>query len=62
MEKVVRKFSSFAEAEEAEIEEDLAIPPAKRIEILLELIHRVYPDASEQRLARVCRIIKRQES
>jgi hypothetical protein len=61
MEKVVRVFHSFAEAEASDIEQDLRIPPEERIGILLELQERMYPDASQQRFARVYRIIQREQ-
>jgi hypothetical protein len=56
MEKTVRIFGTFAEAEAADREEDLCISPERRIEILLELQRRIYPDALEQRLALVCQV------
>ena len=62
MKKVVRIFNSFAEADAADVEEDKSIPPESRIEILLELQERMYPDASQQRLARVHRVIQLERS
>ena len=56
MEKVVRIFNSFAEADAADIDEDMRMPPERRIANLLEIQERMYPDASQQRLARVYRI------
>jgi len=60
MEKTVRHFDSFRAKEAAEIEEDLEMSPEERIAIVLELRARVYPDAAQQGLARVYRIIERQ--
>ena len=56
VEKVVRIFHSFEEADAADVEEDLRLSPEERIAILLELQARMYPDAAEQRLTRVYRI------
>lgn len=60
MEKVARIFHSFAEAEAADADEDMRMTPEQRIAIVLELQTRVYPDAPQQRLARIHRIIKRE--
>ena len=62
MEKVIRVFHSFAEAEAAEIEEDRNMTPEQRIAIVLELQTRIYPDAPQQRLARVYRITQHERS
>ena len=62
MEKIVRKFGSFAEADAADIEEDLLIPQEQRISILLELQRRYYGDATEQGFARVYRITQLKQS
>lgn len=62
MERVLRRFRSFEEAERAEIEEDMKMTPSERVRLLLELVAQAYPNASEQRLERVCRIVKRQQS
>ena len=56
MEKIVRTFSSFAEADAADVEEDLRMAPEQRIAILLELQERMYPDAAKQRFERVYRV------
>ncbi len=60
MERTLRRFRSFEEAERAEIEEDMKMTPSERVRLLLELVTRVYPNLSEQRLERVCRIVKRE--
>jgi hypothetical protein len=60
MEKVIRKFASFQEAEAAEIEEDLAMTPEQRVAMVLELQARIYPNAAQQGFARVYRITQRE--
>jgi len=62
VEKTVRIFSSFKEADEAEAREHKAMSPDERIRLLIELRDRRHPDAAKQGLARVCRIIKREQS
>jgi hypothetical protein len=62
MEKIARVFHSFKDAEAAEIEEDRSMSPEQRVAIVLELQARYYPDASEQRFARVYRITQREQS
>jgi len=56
MEKVARIFKSFAEADAADVEEDLRMPPEQRISILLELQTRYFGDATQQGFAQVYRI------
>ena len=58
METVFRKFNSFAEADAAEHETYMRMTPQQRIQIVLELQKMWYPNATEQRLARVYRIVK----
>jgi hypothetical protein len=60
MERVARHFGSFEAAEAADIEEDVAMTPEQRVAMVLELQARFYPDASQQRLARVYRITQLQ--
>ena len=62
VEKTVRIFSSFKDADEASVREDMAMTPAERIRLVIELRDRRHPDAAKQGLARVCRIIKREQS
>ena len=62
MELVIRKFDSFEAAEPAEIEEDIAMPPEQRIEVLLAIRARLYDHADQQGFARVSRIIQRERS
>jgi len=40
----------------------MAMSPDERIRLVIELRDRRYPDAAKQGLARVCRIIKREQS
>ena len=47
---------TFEEADAANVEDDLRIPREQRIDILLQLQERMYPDAAEQRFTRVYRI------
>jgi hypothetical protein len=61
VEKVARKFRSFAEADKADRESYLSFTPEQRLEMLCDLIASAYPDEIKQRLERVCRVIKLQE-
>ena len=62
MEKVVRVFHSFKEADAADVAEDRAMTPEERVAIVFELQSRLYPDAAQQRFARVYRLTQRQQS
>jgi hypothetical protein len=62
MEKVVRIFASHAEADEAEALSDTQLSPDDRIRIAVELRDRRHPDAAQQGLARVCRIVELERS
>ena len=62
MEKVVRIFNSFAEADEADALFDSQLSPEERIQIAIDLRDVRYPDAAQQGLARVCRITKLEQS
>jgi hypothetical protein len=61
VEKVVRIFNSFAEADKADRESYQPFTPEQRLEMLCDLIASAYPDEIKQRLERVCRVIKLQE-
>jgi len=61
MEKAARVFRSFAEAGKADDEYYRSLSPEQRLEILLDLVKTQQSDEVEQRLERVCRIIKLQE-
>ena len=54
----VKKFSSFAEAEESDRQFYRGLTPDERLQILFELVRRGQ-DEAEPRLERVCRIVKR---
>jgi hypothetical protein len=56
MERTVRIFEGFGEADASDVEEDLRTSPEKRIDMVFELQGRIYPDAAEQGFARVCRV------
>jgi hypothetical protein len=62
MEKVVRVFHSFAEADEADALFDAQLSPEERIQIAIELRDLRHPDAAQQGLARVCRIVELERS
>jgi uncharacterized protein YdeI (YjbR/CyaY-like superfamily) len=61
VEKAARIFHSFAESDEADGEYYRSLTPEQRLEILFDLVKAQQPDEVEQRLERVCRIIKLQE-
>jgi hypothetical protein len=61
VEKAARIFHSFAEADKADAEYYRSLTPEQRLEILFDLVKSQLPDEPEQRLERVCRIIKLQE-
>lgn len=58
MKKVVKKFTSFEEAEKADLAYYRALPPEQRLEILGELIYQANGETFP-RLERVYRVIKR---
>lgn len=58
MEKVARVFASFEEADEADAREDAAMSAQDRIRIVVDLRDRRHPDAAEQGLARVSRVVE----
>ena len=62
VEKRVRVFASFQDADEAEARTDAAMSYEERLNILIELRDSRHPDAAEQRLARVSRIIELERS
>jgi flagellar motility protein MotE (MotC chaperone) len=62
VEKVVRIYSSFEDADEADARDDAAMSPEERLKILLELRDRRHPDAAEQGLARVSRVVELERS
>ena len=63
MEKVVRIFRSFEEADEADQEYFERLTPQQRLDIFLELLWRGRSgDEADERLERVYRIVKLSES
>ena len=62
MDKTVRIFSSFKEADEAEVREHMAMSPDERIRLVIELRDRRHPDAAKQGLARVYRVVELESS
>jgi hypothetical protein len=60
MERVVAKFSSHQQAEQANLDYYRNLPPQQRLDILLELIEssRKEGDAAAERFERVYRIAK----
>jgi len=62
VEKKVRIFSTFKDADESSARDDMAMSPDERVRVVIELRDRRHPDAAKQGLARVCRIIKRERS
>ena len=62
MEKIVRVFGAFKDADEADARDDAAMSPEERLNILIELRDRHHPDAAEQRLARVSRVVELERS
>ncbi len=62
VEKTVRIFTSFEDADKADARSDAAMSSKERVDILIELRDRCHPDAAEQRLARVCRVVELERS
>jgi len=62
VEKEVRVFASFADADNADARYDAALSAEERLKILIELRDRRHPDAAEQRLARVSRVVELERS
>ena len=62
MERVVRVFRSFEDADRADEEARRLLTPEQRVEIFFELQRRAYTNATDERLTRVCRVLKREQS
>jgi hypothetical protein len=62
VEKVVRIFDSAAEADQADALFDAGLTPDERVDMVIDLRDRLHPDAAQQRLARVSRIVKLEQS
>ena len=61
VEKIARKFRSFAEADQADFDYYQSLTPEQRLKILFEIIANAHPEIIDQRIERVSRIIKLQE-
>jgi hypothetical protein len=62
VEKKATVFASFKDADEADARSDAAMSPEERLKILIELRDRREPDAAEQRLAHVSRVVELERS
>ena len=61
MEKVIRRFSSFEEADAADVKRDMELTPTQRLDLVMQLREQYYGDAVHQRLERAYRFVKRDE-
>jgi hypothetical protein len=61
VDKVARKFRSFAEAGKADREFYQLLLPEQRLEMLCDLNATSHPDEINQGIERVCHVIKLQE-
>jgi hypothetical protein len=62
MEKVVRMFRSFEQADEADVRERQSMTPEERVEVFLAIQQRAFQHASDERLARVYRVLTLEQS
>jgi hypothetical protein len=62
VERTVKVVASFEDADKADARYDAAMSPEERLNILIELRDRRHPDAAEQRLARVSRVVELERS
>lgn len=62
MEKVVRIFDTFEEADAADARSRAQMSPQQRTDIFFALRQRAHPDAINQRLARVYRVLELEQS
>ena len=62
MEKVVRIFQSFEKADEADVRERQSMTPEERVEIFLGIQQRAFRNATDERLARVYRVLTLEQS
>jgi len=62
MEKVVRIFDSFEEADAADARSRAQMSPQQRADIFFALRERAHPDAINQRFARVYRVLELERS
>ena len=62
MEKVIRVFDSFDEADEADALFRSRMTPGQRVDIFFEIRERARTNAAEPRLERVCRVLELEQS
>ena len=62
MEKIVRIYHSLEEADAADARVRTDMSPQERIAIFFAIRERADPDAAEQGLARVCRVLELEQS
>jgi hypothetical protein len=62
VEKTVKVFASFEDADQADARYDAAMSPEERLNTVIELRDRRHPDAAEQRLAGVSRVVELERS
>jgi hypothetical protein len=62
MEKTVRIFESFEEADAADALSRSQMSPQERVAIFFAIRERALPDASKQRFSRVCRVLELEQS
>ena len=58
VEKTIRTFVSLDDADRADAEWDAGLTPQHRLQIVIDLRDRRHPDAFEQGLARICRVVE----
>jgi hypothetical protein len=62
VEKVVRVFDTFEEADAADALSRVQMTPQQRVDIFFELRERTHPDAFKQGFARVYRVLELEQS
>ena len=58
----MKVFASIEDADEADARYDATMSPEERLNTVIELRDRRHPDAAEQRLARVSRVVELERS
>jgi hypothetical protein len=58
MEKEIRVFKSFAEADAADDRYYASLKPAQRLAMTFEIVAKAHPHEIKQRSERICRVIK----
>ena len=62
VEKTVSVFASFEDADAADARHDAAMSREERLNMVIDLRDRRHPDAAQQRLARVYRVVELERS